>query len=431
MQREKGAGAMTQAVEAPSDQVAAFHQLLLRMAGRLPDELIAEARRWLAGGELVEIAQAVVFAALAGRIVVTELDAALLADTLTAAGEDADALADIERSEADPQPLYGLAPVSPEELAEYGDEVPYSIDLTGPYDGPGGADEIDAAAVAVLAAQLADDAPVAPAAALWRTWRFPAIDTQWPPPRRMYLVQAEGEAALPGLAAQLQDALDAAGETNPQVEAFLDPDELPAYQRTALGFSALLWTAAPAAPPLIARVFDTFGPDSGPGFDPAHPRLDEDERDRVSSYLDEGVPLLITPSLTPDVVDPARGDVVPTAFRTDGRWIWTDAVAYYLREHRLAPDPDLLDEIRANDYLPPEVSAVALHRALAVLYAPVSDEHAPTDDTAGSGAGQAPATAGAEPGGEAGVLGGDAGVLGGDAGVPGPPHRTGDQSIPD
>ncbi|MFD0788214.1 hypothetical protein ACFQZ8_30245, partial [Micromonospora azadirachtae] len=121
--------------------------------------------------------------------------------------------------------------------------------------------------------------------------------------------------------------------------------------------------------PVVARVFDTFESGVGPGFEPDHPELDETEAERVARYLDEGVPLLITPDLAPDVVDPTREPAVPTAFRTDGRWIWSDAVSYYLRGYRLAPDPALLGEIRKNAYRSPEVDAVALHRALSVLYA--------------------------------------------------------------
>ncbi|MEV6367869.1 hypothetical protein AB0L86_13350 [Micromonospora musae] len=380
---------MTQTGEVRQEQ-AAFHQLLLRMAGRLPDELIAEARRWLDAGELVEIAQAVVFAALAARVAVTEAEAALLAEALTAAGEDVEALSDLERSEADPQPLYGVAPVSPEVLAEHGDAVPYAVDLTQPYDGPGGADEVDAAAVAAMPSLTVD----ASARALWRTWRFPAMGTQWPPPRRVYLLQADDEAVLPALAAGLQDALSAAGEENPQVEAFVDADGLPAYQRTALGFSALLWTTAPGETPAVARVFDTFEPGVGPGFEPDHPELDESEAERVARYLDEGVPLLITPDLAPDVVDPARQPVVPTAFRTDGRWIWSDAVSYYLRGYGLAPDPALLADIRQSGYQPPEVDAVALHRTLSVLYASAAGGVDDADRSEVAGGGNEPADSG-------------------------------------
>ncbi|PYC66798.1 hypothetical protein C7C45_23120 [Micromonospora arborensis] len=366
---------MSQTTESRTDQTGAFHQLLLRMAGRLPDELIVETRRWLAEGEFVEIAQAVAFAALAGRIAVTEADAALLTDVLRAAGEDVEALAALEHSDAASQPLYGAAPVSPEVLEQYGSAVPYSIDLTVPYTGPGGMDEVDAAAVAAMAS-LATDAPVR---ALWRVWRFPSMGIQQPQARRVFLLQADDETALPGLAVKLQDVLAVAGESHPQVEAFVDPDTMPPYQRTALGFAALLWTATPGEAPLVVPVFDAVETGAEPGFDPTHPRLDQAENDRVADYLDAGVPLLITPDHAPDVLDPERPEVVPAVVRTDGRWIWTEATAYYLRSYGLAPAPDLLDEIRANDYLPPEVDAVALHRALSVLYA-AATEVATADD---------------------------------------------------
>ncbi|MFC3499547.1 hypothetical protein ACFOOK_00840 [Micromonospora krabiensis] len=352
----------TQAGEVPQEQLTvAFHHLLLRLAGRVPDELVAESRRWLAAGQFVEIAQAVVFAALAGRVEVTPADAGLLADVLTAAGEDTDALGELERSEVESQPRFGVAPVSPEVLAEAGDAVPYSLDLTVPYDGPGGLDVVDAAAVAAMPS-------LATAVALWRSWRFPAMGAQWPPPRRIYLVAGTDETRLPGLAAALQDTLEAVGETNPQVEVFVDPDGLPAYQRTMLGFSALLWAATPNAAPTLARVYDTVAPDGGPGFAPDRPRLADDEADQVARYLDDGVPLVITPELTPDVLDPAQEPVVPSAFRTDGRWIWSDAVGYYVRAYGLAPDAGLLDAIRGNAYVLPDVDAVAFHRALSVLY---------------------------------------------------------------
>ncbi|MFI7604244.1 hypothetical protein ACIBTV_03885 [Micromonospora sp. NPDC049366] len=377
---------MTQAVEASTDQVAAYHGLLLRMSGRLPDELTTAARRWLADGELVEIAQSVLFSALAGRVPMTEGDLSLLSTTLAEAGEDTEALADIERTDADPLPPYGVAPVSPDELAEHGAAVPYSIDLTVPYDGPGAADDIDRAAIEAVGAQWNEGAPVI---ALWRAWRFPAIDAQWPPPRRIYLLQGGDESTLPALAVRTQDALEAAGEEDPQVEAFVDPDDLPAYQRNVLGFSTLLWTADPPIRPIVARVYDTFDLERGPGFAPDHPRLDGDERDQILEYLADGTPLLIAPTRTPDVVDPAAGEVVPTGFFTDGQWIWTDAAAYYLRTYGLAPDPDLLDAIRANHYLPPEVDVVALHRALSTLYAPVDEadpdqgaEESPADTSA-------------------------------------------------
>jgi hypothetical protein len=75
-----------------------------------------------------------------------------------------------------------------------------------------------------------------------------------------------------------------------------------------------------------------------------------------------------------DVVDPARGAVVPMSFRTDGVWIWTDTVTYYLAEHGMAPDAELLRHIEDRGTAPSDVDAVALHRAMAVLTSPQESE---------------------------------------------------------
>ncbi len=110
----------------------------------------------------------------------------------------------------------------------------------------------------------------------------------------------------------------------------------------------------------LARVFDLVDPETGPAFAPGHPRVDdEDERRALVEYLTAGTPVLATPMVMDDVVDPARTAVVPANFLTDGEWIWTDTVTYYLEHHGLAPDPGLLSRIRARgrvaDRVPPEV----------------------------------------------------------------------------
>ena len=55
-------------------------------------------------------------------------------------------------------------------------------------------------------------------------------------------------------------------------------------------------------------------------------------------------------------------------FRTDGAWAWPGAVAYYLREHGVPPDPDLVAHIRARRFTAPsEVPEPAKDLALAAI----------------------------------------------------------------
>jgi hypothetical protein len=99
----------------------------------------------------------------------------------------------------------------------------------------------------------------------------------------------------------------------------------------------------------VAAVFDFAHPVTGPGFAPDHAVIEDPaERDRLLAYLRGGAPVLSTTARLDDVRDPAAGPVVPTSFRTDGRWIWTDTVEYYLRRYGLAPDARLVARIDAQ-----------------------------------------------------------------------------------
>jgi hypothetical protein len=99
----------------------------------------------------------------------------------------------------------------------------------------------------------------------------------------------------------------------------------------------------------IARVFDFAKPDTGPGFHRGHRVVtDSSERDRMLAYLTSGTPVLTSMARARDVLNPDAGEVVPTSFRTDGEWIWTDTVAYYLEQHGMAPDEELAAHIDAR-----------------------------------------------------------------------------------
>ena len=72
------------------------------------------------------------------------------------------------------------------------------------------------------------------------------------------------------------------------------------------------------------------------------------DRARLLAYLRGGRRVLTTTAGMNDVLDPAAGAVVPTSLRTDGEWIWTDTVEYYLSRYGLAPDAQLTAHIEAR-----------------------------------------------------------------------------------
>lgn len=361
---------------APRGRTAEFHRMLLRVAGWVPDEVTHALRQRLAANPLVELAQAAAFAALAHRCPVAPEDAALLHNTLSEVGQDTKALAELDLVPVPGLPWYAMSAVDPRRLTGQPDEAPSSVDLTDAAGGSHDHDSMDRAAVGAARDPGPDATAAEPiadlvAVAVWRCWRSPAITTPYPPPRRLYLVQAEtGDPdRMPMLTARVQAALVRAGEPAPQVEVFADSGELPAYQRAALGWSALLWTSRPTPTIQVSELFDPVDEVGGPGFTAARPTLDGDEREQVLAYLDGGSPLLTTTAKMDDVVDPARHGSVSIGFSTDGHWVWTDAAAYYLRHHRVAPDPRLLAHVRGHRYEVPPVDAIAKHRAMAALEA--------------------------------------------------------------
>jgi hypothetical protein len=118
----------------------------------------------------------------------------------------------------------------------------------------------------------------------------------------------------------------------------------------------------------IVPLYDGMDPGRGPYFRPDHGRIaDPAERERVAGYLRDGLVVLRTTGRDPDAVEPGRGSVVPGSFRTDGAWVWNDALMYYVREHGIAPDPEFYAHMAACGYRCPAPAASAAGEALRLL----------------------------------------------------------------
>jgi hypothetical protein len=304
----------------------AVHEFVQLLAGWVPDESLAAVRGTLAGGQPAAAATAAVAMA-------ADHEVPLLATDIQAARWLA----------GDPAALAGLEPA-----ARY-PRLPFAFSILGP-DEALEADELDQAMARAARARRARIAGVS------RAWRFPlagpgelwAGTADADRAHRVYLVQVTDPAAAPALAGQLRADLDGHGDAGVEVIALNATP--PPYQAAALDGAALVWADEDGEPPFrIAKVFDFARPGTGPGFHPAHRVItDAGEGGRLLRYLASGSPVLHATARTCDVLDPAAGPVVPTRFRTDGEWIWTDTVAYYLEQHRLAPDEELAAHIEAR-----------------------------------------------------------------------------------
>ena len=192
-------------------------------------------------------------------------------------------------------------------------------------------------------------------------------------PYRVYIVQVEDPGIIDELSADLLDAVPDSADAGVEIVA-LD-DELSPYQGAALDESLLLWAAEMEPEFVVAQVFDFADPITGPGFAPDHPLIDDPaERSLLLDYLRGGHPVLTTTETMTDILDPQAGDVVPTSFRTDGEWIWTETVQYYLDRHGLAPDARLSEHIATQlewgQLLPDTDKGTAIRAAHFLLHPP-------------------------------------------------------------
>jgi hypothetical protein len=362
---------MTEEQGAEQDVAQVSHQMLLRLAGRAPDELLTRCRDWLADGELGDLARCVTFWAAATDAGLTEEDVFLLSALLDDAGADSSWLTQIRLDNSDPFPYYAFAPQIPAELDDSaGDESRPAVKARA---------KAEQAALKAVAAEPG-------AIGMWHAWRFPCDLAPWPPPRQVFVVEVAATADEPGVAARMQRRLATAGEDSPQVEVYHTGHRLPAYHEFARSEGELVWAAAKDPGIQVAAVFDEADPETGARFRPDHALLDENEAGKIAQYLYAGEPLLVTTGQLDDVVDTSQSYCVPTSFRTDGTWVWTEASAYYAERHRLEPDPGLLAHLRSSDYTLPEVDGVAVYRALAVLQVPADERPVWTPGTSSSSA---------------------------------------------
>ena len=354
----------------------ACHSMLLRLAGRVPDELLTLSRGWLAAREPENMAQAIVAYCVSQQQTLPAEDAELLRWILEAAGFDPVIVDRIETTDpaVDAPAKHVFAPASPEVIRRRGHEFGPCLDLTSDPD----ADLADLAGLADLA-DLADGldrasinavAGLTGAVALWRAWRSPADGAPWPAPRRVFLLAVAAASEPWQAAATLQDRLAELGEPHPQVEAFTADEPLPGYQKTARAASALLWTRTRSEPMRLAPVYDE-APDGTPTLAADRPRLADPERTAVADSLAAGTLVLSTTARLDDLLRPEHRGRVPMSFRTDGVWVWSDAIGYYLREHGVAPVAEFLDHLRSGRT--PDPDAVAVFRATAALTRPLPE----------------------------------------------------------
>jgi hypothetical protein len=225
-----------------------LHRLLLRVAGRVPDEWLTDMRRRLGGGELLELPDHLTGGLGELGVPVTPGEIALLREmTRSVYGRDPVWLEsghDLAVDGQTPPTEHSFRPVPPDLTATDGDRMPPHLDLTGrPGDDlwelpPGLAALSD---VAMRLTDAEDESMLVELSAtdgvrsVARAWRSDGV--------RVVLVEVDDAAPAWEITWSLQGWFERAGHVGVGIETYGTSTELTPYHRTALAGSALLWTA--------------------------------------------------------------------------------------------------------------------------------------------------------------------------------------------
>jgi hypothetical protein len=75
--------------------------------------------------------------------------------------------------------------------------------------------------------------------------------------------------------------------------------------------------------------------------------------ERICAYLDSGLPLIVTPGVTVDIIDENKGIAGSPSVLTDGKWAWSGVLSYYVRNYNLKLDNAFIETMKANDWAIP------------------------------------------------------------------------------
>ena len=312
--------------------IAQTHRLILQLTGRAPDDALWTAREVLFAGRVSEVARLFTYL--------------LVEYQLPLAEEEVQAVRDLSEylGTAALVPRMNVVPRVPPPAQVFSDDLP---------DDGSDDDVIDALA-------SSEDA-----VGMWACWARPGFGSPWPARVRCYVAEAGSEEGALRLDRQLFKFVQV-HHPRPRITVVGPAGPLNAATAAVIEQAPLVWTRASSSSVRIAPLFcgvDDAGLPTGDGAAP----MDRADREQILAYLTTAEVVMRASDPADDLLDPTRRSCIPLHLRSDGDWVWSEASAYYLREHGLRPVKDLVRHVLAAEGPPPQLNGVTYHRVIDAL----------------------------------------------------------------
>lgn len=104
----------------------------------------------------------------------------------------------------------------------------------------------------------------------------------------------------------------------------------------------------------------SYGDENGDSLQTAVAKATLENFDRVGSYLSAGIPCVVAPGISRDILSTGHEVIGSLALLTDGEFLWPSDLNHYVGKYRVALPADFLRHMEMNDWRVPAVDLSAL-----------------------------------------------------------------------
>lgn len=150
-------------------------------------------------------------------------------------------------------------------------------------------------------------------------------------------------------------------------------DKIPEWMAERVKAAGATPQAAPVPAPTspffrLAKVFDGVDADGVPIAE--REPVSGVDGPKLVEYLQRAPVVFSSRGMDTDKLSADQAPVVPMTFHTDGVWVWSAAVWFYLLRHNIPPEPALLEHIRERGFALAQVDEPTRRAAAATLVPP-------------------------------------------------------------
>ncbi|MBD5134853.1 MAG: hypothetical protein HDT39_02660 [Lachnospiraceae bacterium] len=92
------------------------------------------------------------------------------------------------------------------------------------------------------------------------------------------------------------------------------------------------------------------GDESNPSiFDYIQPKANKNEEE-IINYLKNGIVIVACGGVVSDIINPDNGLAGCPELKTDGIWVWSGDLAYYVKRYHLKLDEEFIETMRCNNW---------------------------------------------------------------------------------